>query len=159
MIVPIGQISPHFSWAEVTASVTATARGIDNAIPPPWRPVALMVAHQMEEVRALLGVPIIVSSWYRSPVLNRAVGSGGTSAHLLAGAVDWAPGGGMTLRDAYDRVADSGRPYDQLIIERSKDGAEWIHAGWIRYPRRSALLAQWSATLRRMTFRQRTVAG
>lgn len=159
MITPVGTISPNFTWAEVTRSRTATARGLDNTIPPEWRPVALMVAHQMEEVRSLLGVPVIVSSWYRSPAVNRAVGSGGTSAHLLAGAVDWVPGEGVSLQAAYDKVADSGLPFDQLIIERAGDGAEWIHAGWIRHPRRSTLVASWNAALRRMTFRQRKAAG
>ena len=159
MIQTVGSISPHFAWHEVTRSATATARGIDNTIPPEWRPAALMVAHQMEEVRALLGVPVVVSSWYRSPALNRVVGGERNSAHLMAGAQDWIAGGGMPLREAYRRVADSGLPFDQLIIERAKSGAEWIHAGWIVRPRQSVLVAAWDEALRHMTFRQRLAEG
>lgn len=149
----------HFSWAEVEASATASARGIVNRLPAELEPVALYTALRMEEIRSLLRVPLVITSWYRSPPLNRAVGSGSTSAHLLAGAVDWVPGEGMSLQAAYDQVADSGLPFDQLIIERASNGAEWIHTGWIRHPRRSTLVASWNAALRKMTFRQRTAAG
>lgn len=154
----IARPTAHFAWSEVEASVTATARGINNTLPQALEINALYTAWQMERVRLVVGTPLVVSSWYRSPRLNGAVGSGSTSAHLLAMAVDFVPDG-IDIDRAYERLTRSVLPFDQLIIETSRSGARWIHAGWMRHPRRTVMVAVWDAVLKKMTFRQRTAEG
>lgn len=136
------QLSPHFTLEEATHSQTATRLGIDNA------PVDIetlerirQAAEQMELVRSLLrDEPITVSSWYRSPALNTAVGSGPTSAHLLGLAVDLiCPGFGSPLDIARHLASHSrGTPlrYDQIIHEGS-----WVHVGFLGRERRELLTA------------------
>jgi len=83
-------LSAHFSLAEFTASDTALRKGIDNSLPGGLVPAAQTTARMMEAIRAALGgLPITLTSGYRSPALNAAIGSGPTSDHPRAQAVDF----------------------------------------------------------------------
>ena len=68
------KISSHFDLSEFTTSQTAARRSIDNTPPPDVIERLKHTAQWLEGVRTLLGVPIIISSGYRSPALNKAVG-------------------------------------------------------------------------------------
>nr|WP_314607322.1 D-Ala-D-Ala carboxypeptidase family metallohydrolase [uncultured Janthinobacterium sp.] len=114
-------LSPHFSLAELVASQVATRKGIDNT------PAAAVVANLtrlaalLEQVRALVGAPIAISSGYRSPALNKAVGGAANSAHVLGLAADistpkLAPKALALL------IRQSGIAFDQLIYEGT-----WVH--------------------------------
>jgi len=126
----VTQVSPHFSWAEVTRSDKALALKIDNALPLGLRGNAERIAALAEEARAHLGgLPLHVNSWYRCPALNKAVGSNGRSVHPLALAIDFEAPAGMTNREAFLALSESTLLFDQLIHERTDDGANWIHLG------------------------------
>lgn len=120
----ITKLSPRFSFAEAIASQEAARRGIDNT--PPTSIIAIMrqTAMEMECVRALLGVPVHVNSWYRSPELNAAIGSKPTSQHLKGEAVDFiAPDFGTPLAICKLIIKHKDTiPFDQLILEHS-----WVH--------------------------------
>ena len=84
--------------------------------------------------RATLGRddnPIIISSGYRSPEVNKAVGGAPTSNHLTGCAVDIrCEGFEQALRYAnilMDIADGTKQDYDELFIERSKQGRYWIH--------------------------------
>ncbi|SEN38551.1 Peptidase M15 [Prevotella sp. ne3005] len=84
--------------------------------------------------RATLGRddnPIIITSGYRSPEVNRAVGGSPTSNHLTGCAVDIrCEGFEQALRYAnilLDISDGTKQDYDELFIERSKQGRYWIH--------------------------------
>ncbi len=124
-------ISPHFTWAEVTGSRVAAARNINNALPDYLRPEAEAQAALMERIRAALGAPIIVSSWFRCGALNWAVrrpnagpGIDNSGDHPRAAATDFtAPGFGTPLeicRLLAPRVDELG--VGQLIYEGT-----WVH--------------------------------
>ncbi len=132
-------VSPHFSLDEVERSATAHALGIDNTVPSDLLDNLERIAALMEQVRTLLGVPLRVTSWYRCPALNRAVGGVAQSAHLACLAVDFQPIG-PPLSVAFDRIAASPLPFDQLIVERTHDGAQWIHLGLRDGPARREVL-------------------
>lgn len=133
----------HFSWAEVTRSPTARRLHISNGILPELIPNAVYTAEHMEAVRTALGNQIIdVNSWYRCPALNAAVGGSKTSAHMRALAVDFEPRV-TKLMEAFHILSLSAIPFDQLIHEGTKDGADWIHIGFSTgTPRREVLRAQ-----------------
>jgi zinc D-Ala-D-Ala carboxypeptidase len=140
------QVTPHFSWYEVQYSTTAKAKGIDNTVPPALLANVKITAAYMERVRALLGAPIRVTSWFRCPAVNAAIGGARNSAHMSGLAVDFKPTN-MTLAEAFNRIRRSDIPFDQLILERTKDGAAWVHIGFSRgTPRREALRA-WGVKL------------
>ena len=75
--------------------------------------------------------PIIISSGYRSPEVNKAVGGAPTSNHLTGCAVDIRCAGiEQAIRYAcilLDISDGTKRDYDELFIERSKQGRYWIH--------------------------------
>jgi zinc D-Ala-D-Ala carboxypeptidase len=140
------QVTPHFSWYEVQYSTTAKAKGIDNTVPPALLANVKITAAYMERVRALLGAPIRVTSWYRCPAVNKAIGGARNSAHMSGLAVDFKPTN-MSLADAFTLIRKSDIPFDQVILERTKDGAAWVHIGFTRgTPRREALRA-WGVKL------------
>ena len=62
------------------------------------------IARALDEVRALLGnQPITITSWYRPPAVNRAVGGASQSTHLLGHAVDFQHAT-LSPRAVYDRL-------------------------------------------------------
>jgi hypothetical protein len=117
-------LSPHFTLAELTISQEAARRGLDNTPTPEILDrMKTITAPGMELVRACLGAPIQVSSGYRSPKVNRAVGGASTSAHQWGWAVDFiAPGAGSPLTVAR-KLESSDIEFDQLIHEFGT----WVH--------------------------------
>ena len=135
------KLSPHFSLDEFTASQTATRRGIDNTPPPAVIETLKRTALGMEGIRAVLGAPIIISSGYRSPALNRSIGGAPKSQHVTGHAVDFiCPGFGSPL-EVCRTIVKSGIAYDQLIYEGT-----WVHVSFSDKPRKEALTAHFNVS-------------
>lgn len=119
-------LSEHFALAEFTASDTAARRGIDNSVPPELMDEARRTCEMLERIRAHLGgVPILLTSGYRCPALNTAIGSSGGSDHLKAAAADIkAPAFGTAFE-----VASSLAPaVDELGIgQLIHEFGSWVH--------------------------------
>lgn len=107
-------IAEHFTWTEATRSATARNRGLKNEPGPDEREHIKRAALGMEAVRSLLGVPLDVTSWYRAPKVNAAVGGSKTSDHLTGYAVDFRPRGRQAKACAA-QIAASPLMFDQLI--------------------------------------------
>ena len=122
------QLTPHFSLAELVRSDTAAAKGIDNTPPDDLLPRPVMLAEMLERIRATLGVPVIVTSGYRSPQVNIAVGGATSSDHTQGHAADIvAPGYGtatQVARTLAPLVSVLG--IGQIILEGVK-GKQWVH--------------------------------
>jgi hypothetical protein len=129
-------LSAHFSLAEFTASETATRKGLDNTPEPEVIETLKLTAAGMEEVRALLGVPIIIHSGYRSPKVNSAIGGAVTSQHCKGEAVDFIAPQFGTPNDVCRAILDSTIAFDQLIDEKG-----WAHISFSDAPRHSVLTA------------------
>ena len=75
--------------------------------------------------------PIIITSGYRSPEVNKLAGGSPTSNHLVGCAVDIrCIGVEQALRYAnilLDIADGTKRDFDELFIERNKQGRYWIH--------------------------------
>ncbi len=88
------QLTPHFSLDEFTASDIAKRLGIDNSVPVELMVNAQQTCRMLESVRAHLSrlagrdIPINISSGYRCPAVNIAVGSNLGSDHIKALAAD-----------------------------------------------------------------------
>ena len=124
------QLSEHFTVEEMTLSQTAARNGIANV---PAKGSETMknlkrLAETMEKVRTILGdKPILISSGYRSPRVNMAVGGSKSSAHMSGLAADFTcPGAGTPLD-----ICQALQPHlkelhiDQLIMEFD----QWVHLG------------------------------
>ncbi|MDP1872543.1 D-Ala-D-Ala carboxypeptidase family metallohydrolase, partial [Phenylobacterium sp.] len=74
----------------------------------------------LEKVRSLLGDrPITVTSAYRNPAVNAAVGGVKTSDHAQGHAADIVVAG-LSPYETAKRIRDSGLKFDQLILETSR---------------------------------------
>lgn len=116
-------LSEHFTLEELVTSQIATRRRIDNRPAPAIVENLRRVAAVLELVRALVGRPVTVSSGYRSPALNAAVGGARESAHLQGLAADITVAG-MAPKDLAKAVITAGIEFDQLIYEGT-----WVHIG------------------------------
>lgn len=78
-----------FTPSEFFKSPTASRLGLDN-FACDWTVYRNIyyLAFYLDSVRSRLGEPIVITSGYRSPTLNKAVGGVNNSKHLLGIAVD-----------------------------------------------------------------------
>lgn len=135
------RLSPHFLLSEFTRSATAESRGIENRPGPEHYANLRQLAAALERVRSVLGDnPIIISSGYRSPALNRAVGGSATSDHANGLAADFTCPGFGSVQAVCEAIIAAGIPFDQLIYEQGN--TEWVHLGIGQQMRRQAL--SWS---------------
>lgn len=134
----IMQVGKYFTLAEFTTSQTATRKGIRN-VPTEKQIAAIkaLCANVLDPLRETLGRPIIVTSGYRSPALNRAIGGSATSQHCKGEAADIIVPG-LSVDGVVAAIRASGLPFDQLIREFSA----WTHISFsITRERRQALKA------------------
>lgn len=80
----------HFRGAELTGYWSRTRRGSSNACPPKnlWPNIVETIV-VLDELRAHIGHPITITSSYRSPAYNAAVGGARFSQHLQFNALDF----------------------------------------------------------------------
>jgi len=136
-------VAPNFWLSELLASDTATRLGLDN-IPDAQALGNLrnILAPGLQRLRDLLGAPISVSSAYRSPAVNRAVGGAASSQHMLGLAADIRCASFGPPKAVAKRCMEhaSSLRYDQLIWEGT-----WVHISFVPgVPRGQVLTAQFS---------------
>jgi hypothetical protein len=123
------KLSEHFSLGEFTKS---------NSHPevyniPSHEAIANMkrLCQWLEVLRERAGTPIRINSGYRSPQLNRKIGGVANSNHLTGCAVDIRVSGmEQLIRYAailLDYAEESHQDFDELLIEKNRYGAIWLH--------------------------------
>jgi zinc D-Ala-D-Ala carboxypeptidase len=132
------KLSPHFTLAEMTVSQTASRKGIDNT--PGASEIAalkLLCEKVLEPVRVHFDRPVIVTSGYRSPTLNKRIGGSATSQHCKGQAADFTVPGVSNYELC--KWMERNLNYDQLIYEYGESG--WVHASY-REPYRNMELTK-----------------
>jgi len=94
-----------------------------------------LVAYQIfEPLRAWHGKPIGISSFYRSPELNKAVGGSKSSQHMKGQAIDIDADifdNGLTNRQIYLWIIRN-LDFDQLIWEYGDEqNPAWVHVSYV----------------------------
>ncbi|MEM7378425.1 MAG: D-Ala-D-Ala carboxypeptidase family metallohydrolase [Pseudomonadota bacterium] len=117
------QLSKHFILEEFEFSQVAVRRGFDNRIPdlklPNLRHLVLSV---LQPFRDRIGNPVVVTSGYRSPRLNREVAGSRNSAHIQGLAADiWVCS--MCPYELTECIAGSDLPFDLVVHEFGR----WTH--------------------------------
>jgi len=120
------KLSKNFALSEITHSNTAKRLGIENEpTETHLQNMQHLVDNLLQPLRDALG-PIRISSGYRNPSLNRAIGGSRSSQHCKGQALDiqfWR-NGKMCNKEVYDYVLLSGLDFDQMINEFD---FAWIH--------------------------------
>lgn len=115
----------YFKLSEFINSATAKRLNIDNM--PTFEVVDNLnrLADYLDGIREKLGLPILVSSGYRCPLLNKSVGGVSNSQHLKGLAAD------LSCSDMpkLETVLRETGGYDQLIKEHRKGfpNSFWYH--------------------------------
>ena len=79
----------YFNLSELSASATAERLAIDNTPPRAAQQMLTVLVEQLlDPIRRRYGAPIIVTSGYRCPALNTAVGGVANSHHIVGCAAD-----------------------------------------------------------------------
>lgn len=122
----------YFSIAELCASATAARRGIDNT--PNAQHVAnleALVLNVLDPLREAYGEPVTVTSGYRCPALNKAVGGAVTSHHLRGMAADLSVGGPAENRRLFELARTMKLKFTQLLWEKgTQEGPSWVHISY-----------------------------
>lgn len=117
-------LTEHFTFAELTFSEYAVRHRLDNTPTDEIAANLQALAEGLERARAVLNKPMIVSSGYRCPKVNSAIGGAKNSYHMRGLAADFRVPG-MTVAEVcavLDREKQRVQ-YDKLISEYGR----WIH--------------------------------
>lgn len=132
VIIPV---TADITLNELLASQTATRLNIDNM------PDAKILTNLVESAiflwqptRDILGQPIVITSGYRSPLLNSRIGGSVNSAHKFGYAIDFScPAFGNTRQVVAFLIKEfrkRGMRFDQLILEYPRNPNSWVHLGY-----------------------------
>lgn len=127
------QLSKNLSLKEAIKSNTATRLGISNT-PEDWEIKNLIAVAEniFQPIRDHFGVPIGVSSGYRSKELNKAIGGSKYSQHMIGEALDIDADiyGGVTNAEIFNYVKKN-LEWDQMIWEFGDDKEpDWVHISY-----------------------------
>ena len=126
-------ISKHISDKESVYSRTALRLDIDNTPTKEHKQNMVKLAEEVfEPLRAYVGGPIKINSFYRSPKLNKAIGGSTKSQHCNGQAID--------IDDTFGRCTNAEMfgfikkhlDFDQIIWEFGNDkNPNWVHVSYV----------------------------
>ncbi len=130
------KLGEYFEWSEVERTNTGIANKITTAAA-----LRFQVLHDeiLDPLRRRLGRAVNISSGYRGPAVNRAVGGAPDSRHLTGEAVDmWVSG--LDNDAIAATIVAMDLPFDQIIWYSASQG-NWVHAQVrVALPRRRQVL-------------------
>ena len=130
------KLSKNLSLSEVTKSLTAKRLGIDNTPDDEWVIENLKAIADVifQPLRDSFRCPIFVSSGYRSPDLNAAIGGSKRSQHMEGRALDLDADvyGGCTNSEIFNWIRENVE-FDQMVWEfGDEDNPDWVHVSYVR---------------------------
>jgi hypothetical protein len=126
------ELSKSFTLNELTKSQEATRLGIDNT--PNEEHILnlkLLCENVLQPIRDYYGLPVSISSGYRSPELCEAIGSSRTSQHARGQAADFEIFG-VPNKQVADFIVKN-LEYDQCILEfwnENEPNSGWVHCSF-----------------------------
>lgn len=115
------KLTPHFTDTELCTTDEKDLKEVNLVEGLKIKDKLLKLAEFGENVRAVLGCPLIVTSGFRCEQLNSRVGGSPMSQHRLCEALDIIPKD-ISAFEAFTRIVISGIAYGQLILERRGQG-------------------------------------
>lgn len=118
----------YFTMEELTYSPTALREGWRNKTTLEVEANLMsLIAMVLNPARAHMGMPVYVTSGFRSPDVNRAIGGAPKSQHMKGQAADISTGKVYKNIEMFAYIRDN-LVFDQLILE---DGGRWIHVSYV----------------------------
>ena len=127
------KLSKNLTLKEVTKSDTANRLGIDNT-PEEFdiKNLRAIAEEVFQPLRDHFGIPLFVSSGFRSKKLNKAIGGSKYSQHMVGEALDIDADvyGSVTNRELFMFIKEN-LIFDQLIWEFGDDDTpNWVHVSY-----------------------------
>tara|TARA_R110001592_G_scaffold349736_2_gene645277 strand:- start:1551 stop:2021 length:471 start_codon:yes stop_codon:yes gene_type:complete len=150
------RLSKNFMLKEFVNSTTASRKGISN------KPTEVHLANLqrlinniIQPIRDKIG-PIRISSGYRSPALNRAIGGSSRSQHCkgMASDIQFVRDNKMDNKVIYDTVLEMKLPFDQMINEFDYS---WIHISFNEKKNRGIILEAYKDSKNKTNYKTVTV--
>lgn len=126
----------NFSISELINSDTANKYKINNM--PDINSLDCLqelIYFCLQPIRDKIKKPMLITSGYRCPQVNKLVGGVANSQHTKGQAVDFIIQG-MTIKQVIDFIKTSGVEYDQLINEYN----QWVHISFCKGKNRRQVL-------------------
>jgi hypothetical protein len=126
------KLSENLQLSEVIRSESAKRHNISNMPTPEHIENLKVLAEKVfQPIRDHFGVPIHVSSGYRSAALNKRIGGAKTSDHLLGKAIDIDQDEtSITNAQVFDFIKNNLK-FSQLIWEFGTDkNPDWVHVSY-----------------------------
>lgn len=129
------KLSPHLTLAEMIRSESAKRLRISNQpLPEHLDNMKVLAKNVFEPIRKHFGMPIYISSGYRSNALNKAIkGASKNSQHSLGQAMDIDMDGSGLISNAnvFYFIKDN-LDFDQLIWEFGDNyNPDWVHVSYV----------------------------
>ena len=126
-------ISKHISIKEGVYSITAKRLGINNNPNAKQLENMVTIAEEVfEPLRAYVGGPIKINSFFRSPKLNRAIGGSSKSQHCHGQAIDLDDTFGRCTNAEMFEFIKKHLDFDQIIWEFGDDNnPDWVHISYV----------------------------
>ena len=142
MSIPIPQYNrthiPGITVDMLTTTSLTQYQDLNRQLSPDVRAnLTRLINEVLQPITLLIGELPTISSGYRCPQLNVAVGGSKTSQHTDGGAVDIVFRT-TSLLAAFNKIMFSPIPYSQIILEFGR----WIHVGLIDQERHPGLVSQ-----------------
>ena len=117
----------NFTMSELVYSDTANKYGINNMPKNPevFDNLLLLITNVLQPLRDIIGKPILITSGYRSQLLNQKVGGVDTSQHCKGQAADFIIKG-MSIPTIINIIKKSNIEYDQCLNEYG----QWVHISY-----------------------------
>lgn len=117
----------NFTMSELLYSDTAKKYGIKNMPnnPEVFDNMLLLITECLQQLREYIQKPMIITSGYRSQLLNQQIGGVDTSQHCKGQAADFIVKG-MSIEQIILAVKRSGIEFDQCINEYN----QWVHISY-----------------------------
>jgi zinc D-Ala-D-Ala carboxypeptidase len=126
------QLSKNFALVELITSQEAARRGLDNTpTPQVITNLTNLVKNVLQPLRDLVGKPIVISSGYRSPAVNSAIGGAINSEHMTGCAADFTIPGKTNKETA--QLIMYNLTFNQLILEFYREDNPyygWVHCSY-----------------------------
>ena len=121
-------MTEHFTFDELTSTSHSELLEANRESAKAFMKQLKYVAGTLEEIRAVLGVPLRVTSGFRNNALNKAVGGSATSGHTKGLCADIQPIG-ISIEDAFELIKFNKDKCPSLkkCIKEKVGGSEWLH--------------------------------
>ena len=121
-------MTKHFTFFELTNTSNVELLEANRESAKAFMKQLKYIAGTLEEIRAVLGVPMTITSGYRNGALNKAAGGSATSGPAKGLCADFQPIG-LEISHAFNMIQNSRDKCPSLkkCIYESVRGSRWLH--------------------------------